>query len=183
MTEIIYTYYSTTPLSDLMAQTNGKAYRKQVDPCNFCDFDASKDEKNRKWRSTATRVVFIPPITIGMEHPVYWKKGTCIVVSKCPECEKESFRHYALGDFVSSYDDRFDFDKEKFKAEITKWKLHSLKVWERSQCKTCEHIQDINLSPYGFTLVCKAIGFSHKPEEKADYDQYSSVCNNYSERG
>lgn len=156
--------YSYTPafLDLLMKQSNGKAFRKKIDPCPYCEPNCGVFEKPKfavEWdrEGIVREIVFI-----RNQMGPYYKKGYVIMVSACPRCNKLSFHHRSI-----TWLFRDDWaDKKVVQAEIDAWERESIAEWDESLCKRCAVEKLVEKDPFGYVVRCtKGYSSPENPKE------------------
>lgn len=148
-TEVRYSY---TPkfLDLLVKQSNGKAFRKKVEPCPYCEPECGIFQKPKFAVDWNKEGIVREIVFIRNQLGSYYKKGFVVMVSACPRCNKLSFHHRKITRLL--YDDWAD--KEIVQAEIDAWEQESIDQWNNSLCVRCAVEKEVKEDPFGYTVKC-----------------------------
>ena len=170
MSSVRYSY-SPDALDHLLKLSNGKAFRKKVDPCPYCEPKCGMFEKPKFATEWDKEGIVREIVFIRNQMGPYYKRGYAIMVSACPRCKKLSFHHRRIGQLL--YDDWAD--KKIAQAEIDAWKQETLDEWYISLCKRCAVEKEVAKKPFGYVVDCtKGVGSPESP-----YDSTVHRCKLY----
>lgn len=165
--------YSYTPdfLDQLVEGSNGKAYRKKVEPCPYCEPNCGMFEKPKfatEWdkEGLVREIVFI-----RNQMGPYYKKGYVVIVSACPRCNKLSFHHRVITHLL--YDPWAD--KEVVQNEIDAWKQETLDKWNNSMCVRCSIKKEIEKDSFGYAVKCE----NHSGSPESPLETTTFRCTDY----
>ena len=154
--------YSPKFLDLLMKNSNGRAFRKKVEPCPYCEPDCGMFEKPKFATEWDKEGIVREIVFIRNQMGPYYKKGYVIMVSACPRCKKLSFHHRIITQLP--YDDWAD--KKIVQAEIDVWKQESIDEWNNSLCVRCAVKREVEKDPWGYVVDCdKGHGSLESPWE------------------
>lgn len=144
--------YSYKPdfLDLLLKQSNGKAFRKKIEPCPYCEPKCGMFQKPKFATEWDKEGIVREIVFIRNQMGLYYKKGYAIMVSACPRCNKLSFHHRVITQLP--YD--VWADKEIVQAEIDAWHQESIAEWNNSLCVRCVAEREVNEDPFGYTVKC-----------------------------
>ena len=171
MTDKVRYSYGPDTLDHLVKVTGGKAFRKKVEPCPYCEpncgmFQEPKFATEWDQEGIVREIVFIRKVGL------YYKKGYAMRVSACPRCRKLSFHHRDISWLLR---DSWA-DKEIVQAEIDAWEQESIDEWDKSLCKRCTVKREVEKDKYGYVVDCSTGkgGSPEDPEESTTFrcDQY-----------
>lgn len=147
--EIRYSY-GPKFLDLLMKNSNGRAFRKKVEPCPYCEPDCGMFQKPKFATEWDKEGIVREIVFIRNQMGPYYKKGYAIMVSACPRCKKLSFHHRDITFLLS---DSWA-DKEIVQAEIDAWEQESIDEWNNSLCVRCAVEKEVEKDKFGYTLKC-----------------------------
>lgn len=158
--------YGPSVLDQLSKHSNGKAYRKKIEPCPYCEPKCGMFEKP-KFATEWSEEGIVREIVFIREVGLYWKKGYAMMVSACPRCRKLSFHHRDIEWLL-----RDDWANEEIvQAEIDAWEQQSIDTWENSLCNRCTVDRKVEENKFGYTLECSE-GGSNFPEDPWGIDTF-----------
>ena len=142
--------YSPKFLDLLVKNSNGRAFRKKVEPCPYCEPKCGMFQKPKFATEWDKEGIVREIVFIRNQMGAYYKKGYAIMVSACPRCRKLSFHHREMGQLL--HDDWAD--KEIVQAEIDAWEQESIDEWNNSLCNRCTADKEVKEDKFGYTLEC-----------------------------
>ena len=171
MTEPVRYSYTPDFLDSLVEGSNGKAFRKKIEPCPYCEPNCGMFEKPKfatEWdkEGLVREIVFI-----RNRMGPYYKKGYAVMVSACPRCKKISFHHRLITQLL--YDPWAD--KRVVQDEINAWEQEALDEWNNSMCVRCSVTKEIEKDQFGYRVECGNHGGS--PENPWEINTFK--CNDF----